>query len=224
MNLNDVLNIIQSYSHVDIESEGKSIRKHLPTSELNSNLLSSYLSYHGKLTLIPKKMMGNAPMKLHEEALTIDKSSIIQSTGLGSIESSSRSTGNESELYRIMYENAKEEARDYKRKYEEALNEKHKAELELAGNKNSGLGEIAQGLAGFAPMLLGGGNNQGAAPLGNTTPTTNDAGYKKADPRLQNIIKRYAGLSEDEKDSIYGLLVKAFSNLDKVDEIISIIE
>ncbi len=221
MNLNDVLNIIQSYSHVDIESEGKVIRKHLPTSDLTIDLLGSYLSIHGVLAIIPKKMMGNAPMKQTDETIMLNKSS-VKGSGLGSIETATRPTSSgESELYRIMYENAREEARDYKRKYEEAQNDKHKAEIELAGSKHSGLGEIAQGLAGFAPMLLGAGSSSSPSPLGNTN---QPAPVVKADPRLQNIAKRYAILTEEDKDSIYGLTIKALANLDKVDDIIAMLD
>lgn len=222
MNLNDVLNIIKSYSHVDIESEGKIIRKHIPTSELQSGLLKSYVSIHGSIKIIPKRMVGNAPMKVADEAIMVDKSSVETDVGLGTIETASRSNSPESELYKIMYENAKEEAREYKRKYEDALNDKHKAEIELAGSKNSGFGDIAQGLAGFAPMLLGG--NQ-SAPLGEANQSEGKTKVeKKADPRLQAIVKNYSTLSDDNKDGIYALVVKALSNLEKIDEIISLMD
>lgn len=223
MNLNDVLNIIKSYSHVDIESEGKIIRKHIPTSELQSGLLKSYVSIHGSINIIPKRMVGNAPMKVADEAIMVDKSSVETDVGLGTIETASRSNSPESELYKIMYENAKEEAREYKRKYEDALNDKHKAEIELAGSKNSGFGDIAQGLAGFAPMLLGGGNQ--SAPLGEANQGAEKPKVeKKADPRLQAIVKNYSNLNDDNKDSIYALVIKALSNLEKIDEIISLMD
>jgi len=220
MNLNDILNIIQSYSHVDIESNGKIIRKHLPTGELSINLLGSYLSIHDTLSVIPKRMMGNAPMKQQDEAIIISKDS-IKGSGLSGVENVARPTvGGESELYRILYENAKEEAREYKRKYEDAQADKHKAEIEIAGNRNGGLGDIIQGLAGFAPVFMGSGASQGAVPLGDAnqpTPTI------KVDARLQNITKRFVTLAEEDKDSIYGLTIKAFANLDKIDDIISML-
>ena len=76
-------------------------------------------------------------LRLTAEAVTLDQSTITPKAvnGLNGFEMQHNS--NNGELYRIMYENAKEEARDYKRRYEDAISDKHKAELELAGSKNS---------------------------------------------------------------------------------------
>jgi NADH dehydrogenase/NADH:ubiquinone oxidoreductase subunit G len=174
-------------------------------------------------------MTGNAPMKVTDEAITISHKDLEGENGLSGIEAglgvSSRSSSPESELYKIMYENAKEEAREYKRKYEDALNDKHKAEIELAGSKSSGLGEIAQGLAGFAPMLLGAGTSS-PAPLGEAQPHSQSQAQvaKKADVRLQAIVKHYSTLQEDEKEAVYSLLVKVFSDMEKIGEIVSLLD
>jgi len=223
MSIKDVLQILQTYNHVDIESKSKVIRKHIATDELSEELLKSYLAVYGEITLIPK----NGSNKIVEQALNLDGSNVEYAPSLGSVNApyQHRSTSPESELYKIMYENAKEEAREYKRKYEDALNDKHKAEIELAGSKSSGLGEIAQGLAGFAPMLLGAGN-QSANALGNApaAPQQQVQVTQKADVRLQGIVKHYNGLDEETKAKVYTLLTKVFSDTQKLDEVISLID
>jgi len=227
MNLKDVLQVLKTYPTVDIETKDKLIRRNISTSELSEALLRSYVSIYSIITIIPKKMTGNAPMKVPDEAITISHKDLEGENGLSGVETglsvSSRSSSPESELYKIMYENAKEEAREYKRKYEDALNDKHKAEIELAGSKGSGLGEIAQGLAGFAPMLLGAGTGTGSpAPLGEAQPQAHVA--KKADVRLQAIVKHYSTLNEEEKDAVYNLLSKVFGDLGKINEIVSLLD
>lgn len=223
MNLKDVLQVLKTYPAVDIESSNKLIRRNISTEELSESLLRSYISMHSTITIIPKKMTGNAPIRIKDEAITIDKQSIEGDIGLGNVEMASRSNSPESELYKIMYENAKEEAREYKRKYEDALNDKHKAEIELAGSKSGGLGELAQGLAGFAPMLLG--NGQQSAPLGEANQGNDKPRVeKKADPRLQAIVKHFSALTDENKDNVYTLVVKACSNLEKIDEIVSLMD
>lgn len=229
MNLKDVLQVLKTYPTVDIETKDKLIRRNISTSELSEALLRSYVSIYSIITIIPKKMTGNAPMKVPDEAITVSHKDLEGEGGLSGIEAglgvSSRSSSPESELYKIMYENAKEEAREYKRKYEDALNDKHKAEIELAGSKGSGLGEIAQGLGSLAPMFLGmgGGSPQ---PLGEAQPQAQPQAHvaKKADVRLQAIVKHYSTLQEEEKEAVYSLLVKVFSNMEKIGEIVSLLD
>ncbi len=228
MNLKDVIEVLKTYSFVDIESRGVMVRKQYPTAELSEGILRSYLAIHSSLSVVPKKMLGNSPMRLTDETIHLDKSDIEGMAGLGSIETPSvmRGSSAESELYKIMYENARAEASEYKRKYEDALNDKHKAEIQLAAKGDSGLGEIVQGLAGFAPIFFGGG---GAAPaLGDTStnqqPQPQAQVVERADVRLQGIVRHFSTLTEENKAKVYNLLVKVFTDLDKIDQILPLLD
>ena len=154
---------------------------------------------------------GNAPIRLVGSAIVVDDAG----RSLAGYEPNyipqpvSIPRGNDSgDLYRILYENSKEEARDYKRKYEDALNEKHKVELELAGNKNSFVGDIAQGLAGFAPMLMGG--MGGGVGVGSVAPSAPQPLKPVTDTKLAAIIQYYNRLDAHDKDKVYNLLALVF--------------
>lgn len=222
MTTTDIIRIARSYPYIDIEANGNVIRKQIQPTELSEELLRSYVSIYDKLTIVPKKMVGSSPMRIMDEAISFDKKTlhITEEAGLGGFELPQRSTSASSELYKIMYENAKEEAREYKRKYEDAISDKHKAELELAGSKSGGLDGIIQGLAGFAPMLLNGG---AAAPqsLGDVPAQQpqQPVPVKRIDVRLQAIAKHYTSLAEDTKEKVYTLLTKLFTDITKIDEL-----
>lgn len=233
MELQNALSIARTYPYVDIDAEGRTIRKHLNTGELTPELLRSYVVAHQQVTIVPKKLNGNSPIRLIGNAMTVDLGSIQnhQPRGLDGFEPSfppvapapsSRQSGSE-DLYRILYENAREEAREYKRKYEDALNDKHKVELELAGNKNSVVGDIAQGLAGFAPMLMGSmGGGVGVAGVPQQQQPQPAPGLKPvSDVKLAAIIQYYNKLDDAGRQKVYELLAKVFADLSKIDQIIS---
>lgn len=224
MTTSDIVKIANSYPFIDIEANGNIVRKNIKPSELSEDLLRSYVSLYDKLSIVPKRMVGSSPMRIVDEAISFDKASLnIKDVGLsGFDELPQRSNGN-GEMYKILYETAKEEARDYKRRYEEAIIDKHKVELELAGSKSGGLDGIISGLAGFAPMLL----NQGAPasmPLGNVSQQPQQQAQvpvpvKRVDVRLQAIAKHYSSLDEATKDKVYAFLGKLFTDISKIDEL-----
>jgi hypothetical protein len=227
-NINNTLTILQTYPFVDIESNGGNVRKQLPTKELTTDLVQSYLQQYNSITLIPKKLMGNAPIRISSEKIELNlETSPI--SGLGSFENNSfpatrqemPSQSSNGDIYRILYENALSEARDYKRKYEEARDEKHKAELELVGNKNSVIGDIANGLSGFAPMLMGGlngglGNAENAKQEQNKTETP-----PITDIKLKAIIQQYSKLNEENRNKLYKLLAFIFGDISNLDQFIN---
>ena len=122
------------------------------------------------------------------------------------------------DMYKIFYETTLAELRETKSKLEEERERRHKAELELSGSKNSVVGDIAQGLAGIAPMLLGG-MGGGAGLAG--TPAPAPAQVQQAAPRLQpvtdkrisSIVRHYATLDEASKQGIYEILDVIFADL-----------
>lgn len=222
MDIQSTLTIIKTYPFADIDSEGITIRKHIATSDLTPDLVRSYLVQYRKITLVPKRMMGTSPIRNTQEAISLDAASLqpVSLHGLNGFDGvPAQSSGGSAELYRIMYENAKEEAREYKRKYEDAVSDKHRAELELASNKNSVVGDIAQGLAGFAPMLMGGMGGSSAVGVGEVPKPQPQPNTKPvSDIKLQAIVKYYAGLDSTNKQKVYDLLAKVFSDLTLIDK------
>lgn len=128
------------------------------------------------------------------------------------------------DLYKVLYDAKCNELIEANRKLEDERERRHKAELELSGSKNSVVGDIAQGLAGIAPMLLGG-MGGGAGLAG--TPAPAPAQVQQAAPRLQPvtdkrigaIVRHYSTLDEDSKQGIYEILDFIFADLSQIDKI-----
>ena len=128
------------------------------------------------------------------------------------------------DLYKVLYDAKCIELIEANRKLEDERERRHKAELELSGSKNSVVGDIAQGLAGIAPMLLGG-MGGGAGLAG--TPAPAPAQVQQAAPRLQPvtdkrigaIVRHYSTLDEDSKQGIYEILDFIFADLSQIDKI-----
>lgn len=235
MDINSTLNIIRSYPFVDIDKGETIIRRHVATAELTPDLLRSYLEMHGQISIVPKRMNGNAPTRLAAESMTLNAAKFA-GVGMGALDAiapvqynhhapsnPAPSAGN-SDVYRILYEQALADVREYKRKYEDAKEAQHKAELELAGNKNSMVGDIAQGLAGVAPMLFGGGGAPvaglaGAPPA--TQPQAPTQPPRPVDQRTAAIVKHYSGLDDTNKQKVYTLLAKVFSDISRIDDILT---
>lgn len=126
------------------------------------------------------------------------------------------------DLYKVLYDAKCNELIEANRKLEDERERRHKAELELSGSKNSVVGDIAQGLAGIAPMLLGG-MGGGAGLAGTPAP----AQVQQAAPRLQPvtdkrigaIVRHYSTLDEDSKQGIYEILDFIFADLSQIDKI-----
>lgn len=224
MKIESAITIIQTYLFADIDADGKTIRKHIDTKEITNSLLESFIDAYKSVTLVPKKLNGNSPIRLVGNSITVE----AESKGLNGFNNipampvPGPASSNSGDLYRILYENAKDEAKEYKRKYEDVLNEKHKVELELAGNKNSYVGDIAQGLAGFAPMLMGGmGGGVGMGGVGQT-PTQPQPSIKPVtDVKLAAIIQYYNKLDDAEREKVYQLLAKVFGDISIIDSLIS---
>lgn len=213
MQLRNALIIIKSYHSIDIENNGVVIRKEIRTGDVTSDLLNSYLLAYGTITIIPKRLNGAAPTRLLNEKFDIEPES--KTSGLNGIsEPAPVITNHTSEMYKVLYENAKEDAREYKRKYEDAVNDKHKAEIELAGSKNSFIGDLASGLSGFAPMLMGG--TPATPALGEVGETQHS---EPTDVRLKAINNYYSKLDEPSKVKVYKLLVRVFSDISILDKL-----
>ena len=228
MNLASVITILRTYPSCDIDrTSGQPIRKNVTSTELTEDLLSSYTSVYGNIRIYPRVVRGAVSVRVESEMIELpgQKDAVSGLSGVDSLPAVS-SSGNMTEMYKLMYDNEKESSREYKRKYEDILTELRKLEVEHAGSKNSVIGDIASGLAGFAPMLMGG---AGVAGLGNTTTETKPAiaqtGFKPIDDkRLAAIIQYYQKLGEENKVKVYSLLAKVFGNLDAIDQIIQFID
>lgn len=222
MNLNEILGILRSYPAFDIEKpDGTILRKQLRPGTDAEEILRSYAGMYGRLRIIPKRKQGNAFIR--------DTSSIME-LGAGSESPSYPLAGisqyhpvpadNSGEIYRLMWETEKQNAREYRDKYEKTLEELRKLEVEHAASKNNMLGDIVGGLAGVLPSVIG---SQTPA-LGAATPQPTGGLQPVSDKRLIGIISFYNKLDESGKAKIYALLAKIFQNMQKIDDVISLID
>lgn len=125
----------------------------------------------------------------------------------------------ESGLYKILYDGAIRDLKDMTAKYEAEREKRHAAEIELSGSKNSVVGDIAQGLSGVLPAILG--MNGGGASVGMgeapQAPAQQPQVKPITDPKLSAIVKYYATLDPENKDKVYNLLAKVFTDLSLID-------
>lgn len=222
MNLQSIIKIIQTYPFVDIERTGGiMVRKHIETKELTEELIRSYVEVYGEIIIVPKRKTGNAFVRTEGENMTINRAQLPAVGGLNGFDQPVM--GNENGMYKVFYEQAKQENRDLQARNESLLSELRKLEVEYAGNKNSALGAITQGLAGIAPMFL----NSSAAPLAGIQQQPAQQALPATTPiqdkRLVGIIQFYQKQDDPTKSKIYELLCKVFANLDGIDEVIGLI-
>lgn len=220
-----IINILKSYPFCDIERGNTIIRRQLPTDELDEGLLESYTSAYGKIKIIPKRMSGNSPIRIQDEAVELSASDFPKqySQGLNGFDSQP-SQGGSGELYKIMYENARAEASEYKQKYEAALNDKHKAELEMVGNKSNWLEHIGPTMGTLGAVLLNGGAPAGMGSIPQQPVSTPaPANLQPVDPQLKAIITYYNKLDADNKQKVYTLLAKVFTDLGRIDDVLDLL-
>ncbi|NTW18178.1 MAG: hypothetical protein HGA42_00590 [Nostocales cyanobacterium W4_Combined_metabat2_030] len=233
MTITQALQIIQTYPHYDIDKEGLTLRKNLKTGDATLDLINSYLSAHGKITLVPKYMNGNAPTRNENDSIALDSSMLEKVNpapvnGLGGFENIPASSPSES-FYKILYEQSRAELSDLKRRYDDAKDEKHKAEIELVANKNGVGAQLVQGVTALAPALAGifGGGVAGVG-VGSTeapSPSPMQQAQLEAakDSKLVAIVQHYQTLDNEMKAKVYSLLAKLFSNPGQIDEILSLL-
>jgi len=222
MNLNEILGILRSYPAFDIEKpDGAILRKQLKPGHEAEEILRSYASMYGRLRIIPKRKQGSAYIRDTSSIMefgTLSETPSYPLAGIGMLQTAT--TGdNSGEIYRIMWEAEKQNAREYRDKYEKTLEELRKLEIEHAASKNNVLGDIVGGLAGVLPSVIG---SQTPA-LGSAQPVSNNL-QPLTDKRLVGIISFYNKLDEQGKAKIYSLLAKVFQNMQKIDDIISLID
>lgn len=246
MNIQQIISRLQQYPFIDIEAGGEIVRKQIPTDLLNADLIAEFIRKYGDMYFIPKRMKGSSPYQLTEQRIKIDANGASAPAqqflqfdhqpaqqafaGLGNPYSSSmqnnypqqyqypqhqQSSGN-GDLYKVLYDAKCTELSEANRKLEDERERRHKAELELSGSKNSVVGDIAQGLAGIAPMLLGGMNGgAGLAGAGAPAPAQTAAPHLQPvqDKRIVGIVRHYATLDEASKQGIYQILDTIFADL-----------
>jgi hypothetical protein len=245
MDIQRVISILSQYPFIDVEkSDGSPIQKHIKTSDLTAEMVKGWALAYVKITITPKKMMGNSPMRVSHAAIEIDSNSLVdvpqQSYNRGGLNGFNEPSypnyppqhysqyhqpqqpmsGNESGLYKILYETALNDLRAMTTKYEEEREKRHTSELELSGSKNSVIGDIAQGLSGFAPMLMGmagggAGVGMGEAPQAQTAQAPQVKPI--SDAKLAAIVKYYNTLDDEHRQKIYDLLAKVFANMSLID-------
>ena len=220
--LKNIITILKAYPAVDIfkNSDQTVIRRQLYPNEITEELLKSYAALHGDLYVMPKLMSGNSPRKVEDEAIIIPRNLILQSQTQplsGFSDPTPVQSGN-SDMYRIMYEREREEAKDWKQKYESTLEQLRQKEIQLAEQKPDVMGDVMKGLAGFAPLLL----NQGAGSLGSTpqTPAKPTNLQPISDNRLTAIIGYWPKIDENTKNNIYNIVAAILSNPDKVEAVL----
>lgn len=228
MDISAAINVLQSYPYCDIEKrDGTLLRKQVSTSEISEALLKSYATLNGDIRVIPKRLMGKAPLRIESEAILIPSSPeppMYQQQpllGLSGVGAQFSSTSNE--MYKILYEKECKEKDDYRKRYEDTLSELRKLEVEHAGSKGSLMGDIAQGLAGVAPFIMGG---KGGGALGEAPAASAPAQpqmTKVQDKRLVNIINYFSRLEEEGKAAFYNLFAKATERRENVSKAIEVL-
>lgn len=221
MTVGEALVVLRTYPAFDIEKfDGTPLRRQVRMGQDTVELLQSYVRMHGQIRVIPKRKQGSAYVR--------DTGSIMEVGGaqstpypLGSIDSGyiagAASAG--TDVYRVMWENERENAREYREKYEKTLEELRKLEVEHAASKNSAIGDIVTGLAGVVPSLMG----LDGGTLGSTSGKPQGAGQPLQpvkDNRLQAIVMYYSKLDDSQKSKVYNLLAKVFQNINSIDSIL----
>lgn len=229
MTIQYALNILKTYPFVDIDKGGETIRKQIKSEDVTAELLNSYISAHKKIELVPKSTQGNTSIRNTSDTITLDSSMIEKSSNVGGLNGISDDyTRNPAALpqpvgalevfYKNLWEDAKNDVRDYKRRYEDAMAEKHKLDIEIAGNKNSFMSNLAPALGSLVPMFMGG----STAPLAGTpeTQTTSQPQIQPIqDVRIKGIVQFFATLDEPTKAKFYELCGKIFADTSQIDTI-----
>jgi hypothetical protein len=222
--IKNIITILKAYPAIDVfkDSDKSVIRRQLYPNEITEELLRSYAVLHGDLYIVPKLMSGNSPRKVEDETMVIPRNLLVQTvpqtlSGLPDIPVSS---GN-SDMYRIMYEREREEAKDWKQKYETTLEQLRQKEIALAEQKPDVMGDVMKGLAGFAPLLM----NQGAGALGSTpqTPAKPNNLQPINDNRLTAIIGYWPKIDENTKNNIYNIVALILTKPDKAEAVLTVL-
>lgn len=229
--IKSIITILRTYAACDVEraNDKQIIRKQLNPTEVTEDLLKSYASVHGDLLIIPKRYVGTSPQRVESEAIHIPKSllfpAVYQNNGLSGFDSLpvQNNTGGNDNMYKIMYEREREEAKEYKQKYEETLNNLRSKEIELAEKKPNIVGDLVQGLAGFAPMLMqSGGLGLGSAPA-NPQPQPAQNMQPVTDKRLASIAGYWSKIDEPTKDNIYNIVAAILTNPSNANTVLSLL-
>jgi len=225
MTVSEVLVVLRTYPAFDIEkSDGTPLRRQVKWGQDTPELLQSYVRMYGQIKIVPKRKQGSAFVRDTGSIMDVGNAQVVPYP-LGSVDSGfigGPSSGG-TDVYRIMWENERENAREYREKYEKTLEELRKLEVEHAASKNSAVGDIVAGLAGVVPSLMG---LDGGA-LGTTAGKPQGAGQSLQpvkDNRLQAIVMYYTKLDENQKSKVYNLLAKVFQNINSIDSILEQME
>lgn len=171
-------------------------------------------------------MSGNSPIRIQDEAVELSASDFPKqySQGLNGLDAQPQGSGS-GELYKIMYENARAEASEYKQKYEAALNDKHKAELEMVGSKSNWMEHIGPTLGPLAGVLLNAGAPAGMGNIPQQQPVSMPApaNLQPVDPQLKAIVTYYNKLDAENKQKVYTLLAKVFTDLGRIDDVLDLL-
>lgn len=221
MNISEVLVVLRSYPAFDIEkADGTLLRRQVKTGNDTGELLQSYTRMHGRIRVIPKRKQGSAYVRDTGSTMEVSDGMPV-GYPLGGFDGGYQPaqlgyTGGD--MYRVMWENERENAREYREKYEKTLEELRKLEVEHASSKNSAIGDIVSGLAGVVPSLMG---LDGGGALGSAPKQAQPANLQPVkDNRLLAIVSYYQKLDEPQKGKVYNLLARVFQNIDSIDSLI----
>jgi hypothetical protein len=227
MTIANALNILKTYPNFDIDKAGVTLRKNLKTEDATVDFINSYLVAHGKITLVPKSLNGNSPVRNEVDFIDLDSSMIEkpQSALNGFGELPPMPMGNDG-FYKILYEQTRAELSDLKRRYDDAKDDKHKAEIELVANRSGVGAQLVQGVTALAPTLAGIFGGGGMAGVGSTeTPQqqiqAQEVKKQAQDPKLVAIVQHYGTLDEETKTKVYNLLAKVFATPTLLDELLT---
>lgn len=224
MTVGEVIAVLRTYPAFDVEKpDGTPLRRQIKWGNETAELLQSYVRMYGSIRVIPKRKQGSAYIRDTGSIMELGSVQPNQNP-LGTFESGMHTpVAGGSDVYRIMWENERENAREYREKYEKTLEELRKLEIEHAASKNSAIGDIVSGLAGVVPSLMG----VDGGSLGSTAGKPQGAGQQLQplkDNRLQAIVMYYNKLDESSKAKVYNLLARVFQDINSIDSILEQME
>lgn len=215
------------------ENSGRIIRKQVyPDNEDLEQLLRSMAKQFGTIRIVPKRKMGNASVRNTDNIMTYSEPSSLTDMGLSGINAvqpyvSTQSpmpmpmpTSGNNDIYRILWEQEKQNSREWRDKYEHAYNELNDKKIELAESKSSTMGSLIQGVGSVIPAFMGGmgGNGIGQAPQ----QQQHGDFHVIKDKRLAGITVCYNGLPDEAKSKLYTLMTQIFQNPEILDTLIEL--
>lgn len=224
MELQEIIDKLRSYPAFDIEANGVVVQKQLYTDNTDiKEVVMCAADNFSRIRLVPKNRVGNAFMRDTANSMSYQKKTVPEHQEAPADVSMQLPVGNNSsDFYRILWEQERANAREYKEKYERVYEDLHRKELELVENKNSIGASMISGLGSIAPMFMGGGGGVGELPAQSHPQPQTTPGSKPIDKKMGQVVTCYMKQTEDVKKKLAKLFSNIFSQIELLDDFIDL--